>query len=106
MKLTAPRQGEAITAKFLGDQSEQVNSLIDQINAPRDPGEGTQESDITENPAGDTLTEISRTESTERITDPDDEETYVDNKRIDVVTMRRSSNGRLETWVFYNPSSS
>ena len=90
MKLPHIQKKQPITAKFLNAQVDEINTLTGNVDAPRDPDEGGENSPEIEQTAG-VWSERSRTSTTVRIEDPNDSSVYVDVARMDSVTFSTPS---------------
>jgi len=98
-KIRMIAKGDRITAPYLNSITAKVEKLDEAITPPselpKDSPAPTREGD-------ETWTEIERTTTTERVTDPNDENVYVDVDRFVTVTFEKSG-GKLVTLRFVTP---
>ncbi|MCP5017113.1 MAG: hypothetical protein GY938_17855 [Ketobacter sp.] len=83
--IQGPKQGEAITANFLGELTEGVNDLKEVINGPLEINQGTEE-DVEVIPDY-VFTETSRQISVVQVYDQS-ETNYADVERIESITFQ------------------
>lgn len=91
MKIPIVNKGDPIKATWLTGVAKQVNTLSDKVLEPKEVGF-----------SGEVYQEESRTTATQRVTSPDDEDTYIDVEVMTSVTMSKSDGTRI-TLVFNAP---
>ena len=89
--------GQPITARWLNDAATIINEVV--LAAPRDLDSGA----LAEENAGLFWDEISRDSLTVRVTNPEDEDQYVDVDRAEKITFH-DSDGRVITMTLKNES--
>lgn len=94
----APGKGEPIRASFLGSLRDAVAGQREALPGPERAGQPLQVEDA---PLGETWFETSRETETVRVTNPEDEEQYVDVERMTRVSFAMP-NGQTVTLVFSN----
>lgn len=103
------KKGQVITARFLNKVVDDVNRLNqfvkprDQRGVAPDAKADPDENETVEGISSEVWIELSRQTDTVRITDPDDEDTYVDVQRISNITFGRPFGKGGVTLVFNNP---
>ncbi len=94
------RRGQVIRARYLQQFEDVAEAFEGQLRRPRQAGAPLEAEQINSS-VGTVWVEIGRIEQTVRVTNPDDDEQYVDVARMVTVTLR-SPAGDTQTLVFNN----
>lgn len=97
MNVPRIRKGQVIQASYLNRFADALN---EQMRRPQQAGKPFDAEQIN-TAVGEVWVELGRIEQTVRVTNPDDDEQYVDVDRMVTVTMR-NARGDTETRVFNN----
>jgi hypothetical protein len=94
------RRGQVIRARYLQQFEDVAEAVAGRLRRPRQAGAPLEAEQINSS-VGTVWVEIGRIEQTVRVTNPDDDEQYVDVARMVTVTLR-SPSGETQTLAFNN----